>query len=368
MHDCGEHCTQLHHYRPSRRSVVTMLGAAGASALLAPILGLRRASAEGAGAGTEWIIDTHHHIYPPRYTTANLQRIIDDSGALPGSAYTGWSPQSALEQMDKAGVRSAVVSMTSPGIWWGEADQGRVWARDCNEFGAKMAKDFPGRFGMFAAIPLPDTEGSLREIAYALDTLQLDGIGLLTSYAGKPLGDPSFAPVFDELNRRKVALFVHPTMSCCGMKIPGVDPPAIDFSTDTTRALASLAYSGTFARCPDIKFIFSHGGGTMPMIVQRIAGAMRNFTPEQRAKILPNGLEAELKRHHYDIASVAMNPAGMAAVFKLIPLNRLLYGSDAPFGSTTTIAGHLAKFELSAADITAIRRENALRLFPRFAA
>ena len=368
MHDCGEHCTHLHHHRPSRRSVVTMLGAAGASAVLAPILGLRQTSAEGAAAGTEWIIDTHHHIYPPRYTTANLQRIIDDSGALPGSAYTGWSPQSALEQMAKAGIRSAVVSMTSPGIWWGEAEQGRVWARDCNEFGAKMAKDFPGRFGMFAAIPLPDTEGSLREIAYALDTLQLDGIGLLTSYAGRPLGDPSFAPVFDELNRRKVALFVHPTMSCCGMKIPGVDPPAIDFSTDTTRALASLAYSGTFARCPDIKFIFSHGGGTMPMIVQRIAGAMRNFTPEQRAKILPNGLEAELKRHHYDIASVAMNPAGMAAVFKLIPLNRLLYGSDAPFGSTTTIAGHLAKFELSAADITAIRRENALRLFPRFAA
>jgi predicted TIM-barrel fold metal-dependent hydrolase len=368
MHDCGDHCSGLHHHRPSRRSVVTMLGAAGASAVLAPILGLRQASAEGAAAGTEWIIDTHHHIYPPRYTTANLQRIIDDSGALPGSAYTGWSPQSALEQMDKAGIRSAVVSMTSPGIWWGEVEQGRVWARDCNEFGAKMAKDFPGRFGMFAAIPLPDTEGSLREIAYALDTLQLDGIGLLTSYAGKPLGDPSFAPVFDELNRRKVALFVHPTMSCCGMKIPGVDPPAIDFSTDTTRALASLAYSGTFARCPDIKFIFSHGGGTMPMIVQRIAGAMRNFTPEQRAKILPNGLEAELKRHHYDIASVAMNPAGMAAVFKLIPLNRLLYGSDAPFGSTTTIAGHLAKFELSAADITAIRRENALRLFPRFGA
>jgi predicted TIM-barrel fold metal-dependent hydrolase len=178
----------------------------------------------------------------------------------------------------------------------------------------------------------------------------------------------SFAPVFEELNRRKVAVFVHPTMSCCGMSIPGIDPPAIDFSTDTTRTLASLAYSGTFARSPDVKFIFSHGGGTMPMIVQRIAGSIRNFTPEQRAKILPNGAEAEFKRHHYDIASVALNPAGMAAVFKLIPLDRLLYGSDAPFGSTTAIAERLAKFELSAADITAIRHDNALRLFPRFAA
>jgi 6-methylsalicylate decarboxylase len=360
---CSDHCVDRNH-APSRRMVVSLLSAAGAGAALG-VLGLRPSLAQSA-TGSEWIIDTHHHIYPPRYTTANLQRIIDDSGALPGTAYTNWSPRLALEQMDKAGVRSAVVSMTSPGIWWDNGEQGRVWARDCNEFGAQMGRDFPGRFGMFAAIPLPDTEGSMREIAYALDTLKLDGIGLLTSYAGKPLGDPSFAPVFDELNRRKVVLFVHPTMSCCGMNIPGVNPPAIDFSTDTTRTLTSLAYGGTFARCPDIRFIFSHGGGTMPMIVQRVAAAIRNFTPEQRAKILPDGLAAELKRHHYDIASVAMNPGGMAAVFKLIPVNRLLYGSDAPFGSTTVIADALSQFELAAADITAIRRENALRLFPRF--
>jgi len=350
---------------PSRRTVVGMLAAIGAGTAL----GLRRSAAQTTASSEDWIVDTHHHIYPPRYATANLRRIMEDSGGvLPASAFTNWSPRLALEQMDKAGVRSAVVSMTSPGIWWNNGEEGRSWARDCNEFGAQMARDFPGRFGMFAAIPLPDIEGSMREISYALDTLKLDGIGLLTSYAGKPLGDPSFAPVFDELNRRKVAVFVHPTMSCCGMNIPGVNAPAIDFPTDTTRTLASLAYSGTFARCPDIKFIFSHGGGTMPMIVQRVAAAIRNFTPDERARILPNGLEAELKRHHYDIASVATNPAGIAAVFKLVPVSRLLYGSDAPFGSTAVIAAALSKFKLVAADITAIRRENALRLFPRFAA
>src|SRR5262249_21082701 len=271
--------------RPSRRAALGMLAAAGAGAAL----GARRAFAQGPApaAGKDWIIDTHHHIYPPRYTNANLQRLLADTSVLGAAAYTGWSPRLALEQMDKAGVRSAVVSMTSPGVWWGNDEEGRTWARECNEFGAGMAKDFPGRFGMFAAIPLPDTEGSLREIAYALDTLKLDGIGLLTSYAGKPLGDPSFAPVFDELNRRKVALFVHPTMSCCGMKIPNVDAPTIDFPNDTTKTLMSLANSGTFARCPDIKFIFSHGGGTMPMIVQRLVGAMRNLPPEQRAKVAP---------------------------------------------------------------------------------
>jgi len=364
---CHNQYTGLRHAaaRPSRRAVVGMLAAAAAA------LPARHSFAQApsvVAAGKDGLIDTHHHIYPPRFTTANLKRLTEDSNALPATAYTGWSPRLAIEQMDKANVRTAVVSMTSPGIWFGESEEGRIWARDCNEFGAQMARDFPGRFGMFAAIPLPDTEGSLREIAYALDSLKLDGIGLLTSYAGKPLGDLAFAPVFDELNRRKVALFVHPTMSCCGMKIPGVDAPAIDFPTDTTKTLTSLAYGGTFARCPDIKFIFSHGGGTMPMIVQRIGGAIRNFTPEQRAKILPNGVEAEFKRHHYDIASVAANPAGMAAVFKVIPVSRLLYGSDAPFGSTTAIADQLAKFELPAPDIAAIRRENALRLFPRFAA
>jgi len=332
-------------------------------------VGRRRVRAPDAASGSgEWIIDTHHHIYPARYTEANLKRIVEDSFTLPASTYTSWSPSVAIEQMDKANVRAAIVSMTSPGIWWDNGDEARDWARECNEFGAQMAKDFPGRFGMFAAIPLPDQEGSLREVAHALDVLRLDGIGLLTSYAGKPVGHPSFASVLDELDRRKAAVFVHPTMSCCGMDIAGVNPPAIEFPTDTTRAMASLAFSGTFARCPDIKFIFAHGGGTMPMMVHRVAGQIRNFKPEELARILPNGLVAELERQYYDVASVALNPGGMAAVLSLLPTTQLFYGSDAPFGSTTAVADALAAFALPVRDIQAIRRNNALRLFPRFAA
>jgi predicted TIM-barrel fold metal-dependent hydrolase len=338
--------------------MLAMLSAAGVSAV-----GLRYALAQS----DEWMIDTHHHIYPPRYVNANLQRLLADTRTLPATAYTSWSPKSALEQMDKANVRTAIVSMTSPGIWWNNGEEARTWARECNEFGAGMARDFPGRFGMFAALPLPDTEGSLREIAYALDTLKLDGIGLLTSYASKPLGDPSFAAVFEEINRRGAAVFVHPTMSCCGMGIPGIDAPTIDFPTDTTRTITSLAFGGAFARYPAIKFVFSHGGGTMPMIVQRFASSVRNFTPEQNQQNLPGGFEAVIKRQFYDIASVAMNPGGMAAVLNVIPPSQLFYGSDAPFGSTTTIADRLAKFPLTPAEIKAIRRENALRLFPRYA-
>jgi hypothetical protein len=132
--------------------MLAMLSAAGASPL---------ASHFARAESDEWMIDTHHHIYPPEYTNANLRRIVEDSFGLPAAAYTSGSPKQALDQMDQANVRVAIVSMTSPGIWWGNGDEARKWARVCNEFGAGMARDFPGRFGMFAALPLPDTEGSM---------------------------------------------------------------------------------------------------------------------------------------------------------------------------------------------------------------
>ena len=175
---------------------------------------------------------------------------------------------------------TAINSMTSPGVWFEDGDAARGRARTCNEFGAQMIRDFPGRFGMFAAIPLPDTDGSLKEIEYALDVLKLDGIGLLTSYAGKLLGDPAFTPVFDEINRRKAVVFVHPTMSCCGNPMPGVSPPTIEFPMDSTRTVTSLLFSGGFARYADTRFIFSHGGGMLLPIVQRLYRAAAQMKPD----------------------------------------------------------------------------------------
>jgi predicted TIM-barrel fold metal-dependent hydrolase len=314
-------------------------------------------------------IDVHHHVYPPRYASENIQRLLDDTATLPASRYTGWTVRADLDDMDKAGVASAIASITSPGVWFGDDQEGRKWARVCNEYGAELVRDFPGRYGMFAAIPLPDTEGSLREIDYAFGTLKLDGIGVLTSYKGRLLGDPGFAPVMDELNRRKAIVFVHPTMSCCGnTSVPALANPSLEFPFDTTRTIASLLYSGTFARCPDLRFVFSHGGGAVPMLYQRIAGAINFLKPEERATRVPNGVDHELRRQYYDLASVGTNPAGMAAVLKVFPPSQLLYGSDVPFGTMPPIVAGLERLGLPPADLAAIARGNAAALFPRFQA
>jgi predicted TIM-barrel fold metal-dependent hydrolase len=344
----------------SRRRVLALLAAAGAVPLLDACGG-----ATMQQAASPRIIDVHHHIYPPHYTQVNYKRLVDDAPQIPGSRYSGWTPQVSLDLMDQNGVATAIGSITSPGIWFGDNKMGRYWARECNEYGARIAGDHPGRFGMFAAIPLPDTEGSLREIAHSLDVLKLDGIGLLSSYKGRLLGDPGFAPVFDELNRRKAVVFVHPTMSCCGNLVPGVNAPVLEFVFDTTRTITSLIYSGTIARCRDIRFIFPHGGGTIPMLVTRIERGANGITPEQRAAYLPQGLLHELQQFYYDTAGILNNPAALAADWKMAPVSQFVFGTDFPFGPFAQTK-FLSDLDLPPDDLHAIQRGNAARLLPRF--
>ncbi len=338
-----------------------MLSAAGASAAIAA-----RSFAQQAEAGPR-IIDTHHHIYPPKHTANNLKRLVEDAPDVPSTLYTGWTPRVSLDQMDQNGVATAIASVSSPGVWFGNNEDGRRNAREVNEYGAQLGKDYPGRFGMWAAIPLPDAEGSLREIEYALDVLKLDGVGLLSSYDnGKLLGHPNFAPVMQELNRRKAVVFVHPTVSCCLNPIPHINTPSIEFPFDTTRTITDLVFSGTLMRCPNIRFIFSHGGGTILMLLERLSGG--NLKPEERADVIPNGIEHEVQKLYYDIASVAVSPTAMLAVFNVIPKEHLLFGSDVPFWKVETIATAMNKFDISGSDLRKLQRENALTLVPRFKA
>jgi 6-methylsalicylate decarboxylase len=325
-------------------------------------MGLLATLARGA-ASTSGAIDVHHHIVPPFYLGPTMARQLAIAGPLV-LAVSQWTPARSVETMDQNGIASSLVSISTPGIWIDGGPASRVLARRCNEYAAKMVADFPGRFGFMAALPLPDIDGSLAEISYSLDTLKADGIGLLTSYDSKWLGDPAYDAVFDELNRRGAVIFVHPTTSdCCVNLLPVVKSSYIEFPFDTTRAIMNLLYGGTFARCPRLRFIFSHGGGALPMLNSRMKAP--SLQPEFASR-LPNGFEGELRRHFYDTASVT-NRASFSALKEFMPVSQILFGTDYPYGTPvpSSVAG-LASLGLSPAELLSIRYANAGNLFTRF--
>jgi predicted TIM-barrel fold metal-dependent hydrolase len=306
-------------------------------------------------------IDVHHHIIPPMQAEA----LIKHRGGNPAK----WSVQMSLEDMDKAGVATSITSVQNPGVWFGQVDEeSRKLARECNEYAKKLEQNHPGRFRTFAVIPLPDTEGSLREIEYALDVLKADGIGFMTSYGDKWPGDPMFAPVFAELNRRKAIAYFHPLApNCCGgtvvpTLIPTVTGSPIEYVFDTTRAVVSLLVGGTLAKMKDMRFLFSHAGGTIPMVAGRIANALR--TRKDIAEIAPDGIDAELRKLYYDTANSFYAPT-IAALTSYVPGTQILFGTDFPYLTIGQNLDGLRKLGLSAEQMAAITRDNGARLLKR---
>lgn len=312
------------------------------------------------------LIDVHHHFLPQGYMAEEQQRIAGyKHGAMTADRLLNWTPEQSLEVMDANGIAFAVGSVSTPGPWFGDVAAARRLSRDWNEAAAKAVADHPGRFGFFAVVAPPDTEGALSEIAYALDTLKADGIGLLSNYDGKSLGDPSFGPVFEELNRRKCVVYVHPTMHICtaGL-IPELIPQNIEFPLDTTRTITSLLATGTLARCPDIKLIFSHGGGALPFL----AGRIEHIANSNKvvAANNPRGLKHELTRLYCDTAGATSAPQ-LAATFAFFPQSHILYGSDFPFNVPQAAIEGLDAYPMTKAIRAAIDHENALALLPRVA-
>lgn len=347
---------------PRRDFLVGALGAAACAATG------REGFAATAGARR---IDVHHHYSPPAYLayTRSHQAPAGSriGGTTTGSAYPGWNLEADLADMDASGVQTAMLSMTTPGFGFGERDEVRSVSRVCNEYAARLKSDHPGRFGSFAMIPLTDTEGSLREIEYAFGTLKADGIGLMTSYGDKWLGHPSFLPVMEELNRRKAIVYTHPTAAnCCVNLVRTQQPVMIEFGTDTTRTIADVVFSGNAQKFRDIKWIFSHAGGTMPFLIERF---VRNPLLNPGVKpTVPEGTLAELKRFYYDTAQTS-NKASMSALSAIIPVSQILFGTDFPYRTSIDhVKGLREAGVFSDADIMEIERGNALKLLPRLAA
>jgi predicted TIM-barrel fold metal-dependent hydrolase len=340
-----------------------LLGALGSAALAAcstPSSTPATASAAPAAVPSGPRYDVHHHHTPPAWLNAARTRGIADGPAV------NWTVQRSLADMDAAGVTTAMLSVTTPGIQLSGMDREAVrrLARECNEYGAKLVGDHKGRFGNFAALPMLDTEGALAEIAYSLDVLKADGIGLLTSYGDKWLGDPQFFPIMEELNRRKAVVYTHPTAAnCCGNLQANVQPVMIEFGTDTTRTIASVLFNGNARRFRDIKWIFSHAGGTMPFLIERF---VRNpiLVPSSK-ELFPEGVLPELQRFWYDTAQVA-NPAAMSALTKVVPLSQIVFGSDYPYRTSIDhVRGLRSAGVFSEADVRMIERDTPAKLLPR---
>ena len=307
-------------------------------------------------------IDVHHHIVPPFYLAENRDRIVAASGGRINPAYFSWTPEQSLAAMDKHGVATAILSLSA--FWFGDRQAAVRTARRVNEYAADLVRGHTGRFGLFAIIPLPDTEASLREIEYAYSVLKADGIGLATSYDDKWLGHPDYQPVFEELNRRKSVVFVHPaTPLCCRPLLPDVSPILIEIPQDTARAVTNLLFTGTFAEFKDIRFIFTHAGGNVPMLL----GRMHQYGPKNIGEKAPNGIEHELKRLYYDIAGTAYRPA-IAALTSLVPTTQILFGSDNPFVPLAETAEGVMQLDFSADDLQRLTCDNAQALLPRLKA
>jgi predicted TIM-barrel fold metal-dependent hydrolase len=338
----------------SRRGFLGGLGAfagLGAASLLS---GCESGPATAANAAPHRI-DIHHHIVPPAYATELARR---GGGAAPK-----WSPQMSIEDMDRNGIATSVVALMQPGAGFDDIAADRRLARLSNDYAAQMARDFPGRFGSFATLPLMDTEGSLREIEYAFDTLKADGIGLMTSYGNSYLGDRRFWPIWDELNRRKAVVYTHPLApACCRNPIEGLPPSAIEFPADTTRTIASLLFGGAANRYPDMRWIWSHSGGTLPFLWARFTRQEIDLKDKARA-VLPNGLLAEVQRFHFDTAQ-GHHEGAIAALRVLVPPSQILFGSDFPYRKAEDVRLGLAERSFTNAERLAIDRGNALRLMP----
>jgi 6-methylsalicylate decarboxylase len=311
-------------------------------------------------------VDFHHHVMPDFYWQASNEGGEAAGGITPPR----WSLEGALAYLDAAEIDVAVASISTPGVHFGDDAVARELARRTNEYLAELVRDRPDRFAALAAIPLPDVEGALDAVAYALDDLGLDGVSLMTNAAGIYMGDDRFDAMFAELQRRKALVFVHPTASPDPIAHTlGLPDALLDYPVDTSRAIAKLHYSNTFARTPDVKYVFSHAGGTIPFVASRfgivdqmgvIAGG------EERGPIADT-----LHRLHWDTASAFSDPV-LTLLRSVAGLDNVVFGTDYPYpADEITIA---ARHQLQTTDTLSDTERDvifggaAARLIPRLAA
>jgi predicted TIM-barrel fold metal-dependent hydrolase len=329
-----------------RRRFLGALTAAGALSLtrLSSVYGADRVVKLDVRGGA---IDVHHHFVPPG-----------------GATNRPWSIEMSLEQMDKFGIGVAILSMTQNGeLLYNGTERGRSAVRAGNEYGAELMQRYPKRFGLMGGIPMPDIEGSLREVEYAYDTLKVDALGIYTNdNQGRWPGDSYFEPLWQELNRRNAIVYMHPLApTCCTNLKYGAPNSMVEYDFDVTRGVVSIVMNGVMFRYPNIRFITVHSGGTVPML----AGRMNDRIPRGAEQYLPNGLYAELRKWYFDVAHATF-PWPYAAMKAFMPESQILFGTDYSPEPIESTVQQLPALKLQRAFEQMMLRGNAERLFPRF--
>jgi aminocarboxymuconate-semialdehyde decarboxylase len=314
-------------------------------------------------------IDVHQHVVPPFWAKALPNHGGDPSGLRSGdpsnTVLPQWSPETAIDLMDSQEIATGILSLTAPGIVGWKKEERREMARRVNEYTAGLVAKRPGRFGNLATLPLPDVDGSLSEVVYALDTLQADGVVLLGNYAEKYLGDSIFEPLWAELHSRKVVVFVHPALPV--PPVVGVAGPLVDYPFDTTRTAVQLVLNGIVDRYAGVRIILAHAGGFVPYASHRFAELAHVFRPDA-AK--PTDILASFRRFYFDTA-LSSSPAALPTLKSFAKHDRILFGTDFPFAPADVTASFTAKLDsyddLTGKERRAINHGNASRLFPRLA-
>ncbi len=320
-------------------------------------------------------IDVHAHYLPPQYRAALVAAGHAKPSGMPG--IPEWSVAQHIEMMDRNGIASSVISISAPGLHFGDDAAARALARHVNDEGAKAVQAFPDRFGMFASLPLPDIEGSLHELAYAFDVLRADGIVVESNHNGVYLGDRRLDPVFAELDRRHAKIFIHPTnphCPCCqGQDAASLPPigypfPMLEFMFETTRAVFNLILSGTLAKYPNLKIIVPHAGATIAVLADRVAGLSPALGLPKKLDV-PRFFEA-LRGLYYDLAGFPL-PRQILPLLEIADPGKIFYGSDWPYTPEPLVKALAAQLDSSPALTESLRRDimrnNALSLFPQFA-
>jgi 6-methylsalicylate decarboxylase len=314
-------------------------------------------------------IDVHQHVVPPSYRDWLDARGINAAGGYPIPA---WNVDTALTTMHANGIRTGVLSVSTPGVSVGDfgarttVADARSQARSVNEYVAEVVRDHPGRFGLFATLTLPDVDGALAEAAYAFDTLHADGVIVLANVQGRYLGDPAFDPLLAELDRRHAVVLLHPS-TLPGPRVPGVAPFMADFLLDTVRAALQLTTSGAMDRYPHLKIILAHAGGFLPYVAYRVAPFMPDSTaPDFTPAGFARGTDL-LRRFWFDVA-LSASPATLPSLLAFADPTKVVYGSDSPFAPAPVVqymARSLDDFPLGDGQRAAVNRTNAHTLFPR---